>query len=161
MESHLLFSTQQETSHFINKTERLFLEVCKVLIIWILIIVCGLSFGWRFLIIFRISSVEKSIVGTDSSVFFFPFLFFISCFFLLLLFLRVAVSSLLFLTMEHWSAKELLKILAFSLTSVTNLSQCSSGRMQATFLLFRMVFNIDQYDFWLVFGSTNLWEKWA
>ena len=77
MESHLLFSTQQETSHFLNKTERLFLEVCKVLIIWILIIVCGLSFGWRFLIIFRISSVEKSIVGTDSSVFFFFFFCFL------------------------------------------------------------------------------------
>ena len=47
--------------------------------------------------------------------------------------------------MEHWS---------FSLKAVRNLSWCSSGRMQGIFLLFRKVFNIDQYDFWLVLDLT-------
>ena len=69
--------------------------------------------------------------------------------------MRVAGSSLLFVTIEHWSAKKLLKILAFSLKSVTNLSWCSSGGMQGIFLLFKQAFNIDQYDFWLALGSGN------
>ena len=72
------------------------------------------------------------------------------------LFVRVVGSSLLLLTIEHWSAEKLLKKLAFSLKSVTNLSWCSSGGMQAIFLLFRKVFNIDQYDFWFFLGSINL-----
>ena len=74
------------------------------------------------------------------------------CFF----FVRITGRSLLLLTLEHWLAKKLLKILAFSLKSVTNLSWCSSGGMQGIFLLFRKVFNIDQYDFWLVLGSNSL-----
>ena len=80
-------------------------------------------------------------------------------FFCFVFFVRVAGSSLLFVTIEHWSAKKLLKILAFSLKLVTNLSWCSSGEMQGIFHLFRQVFNIDQYDFWLVLGSNNLWDK--
>ena len=60
---------------------------------------------------------------------------------------RVARSSLLVLTIEHWSAKKFLKILDFSLKSVTNLSWCSSGRTQEILLLFRNFFDIDQYDF--------------
>ena len=86
----------------------------------------------------RISSLEEFIVDKDLCVFF----------------VRVPRSSLLFVTIEHWSAKKLLKILAFSLKSVTNLSWCSSGGMQGIFLLFRKVFNIDQYDFWLVLDLT-------
>ena len=74
------------------------------------------------------------------------------------LFVRVVGSSLLLLTIEHWSAEKLLKILAFSLKSVTNLSWCISGGIQAIFLSFRKVFNIDQYDFWFFLGSTN-YEK--
>ena len=31
--------------------------------------------------------------------------------------------------------------------------------MQGIFLLFRKVFNIDQYDFWLALGSNNLSDK--
>ena len=120
------------------------IEVSHILIIRILIISCPWAlFGSRFLIIFRISSVEKSIVDRDSCVFL----------------VRVTGSSLLLLTIEHWLAKKLLKILAFSLKSVTNLSWCSSGGMQGIFLLFRKVFNIDQYDFWLVLGSNSLWDK--
>ena len=84
-------------------------------------------------------------------MFFFVFLL---LFVVVVVVVRVAENSLLFLTMEHWSATELLKILA--LKSVTNLSRCSSGRMQVSFLLFRKVFNIDQYDFWLVLGSASL-----
>ena len=63
---------------------------------------------------------------------------------------------MLFLTIEHWSATKLLKTLAFSLKSITNLSWCSSVGMQGIFLLFKKVFNIDQYDFWLVLGSNSL-----
>ena len=99
-------------------------------------------FGSRFLIIFRISPVEKLIIDRD-----------------LCYFVRVAGSSLSLLTIEHWSLKKLLKIIAFSLKSVTNLSWCSSGRMQGIYLLFRNVFNIDQYDFWLVLGSNSLCDK--
>ena len=76
-------------------------------------------FGSRFLIIFRISFVEKSIVDRDS------------CLFLV----RVTGSSLFLLTIEYWLAKKLLKILAFSLKSVTNLSWCSSGGMQGIFII--------------------------
>ena len=47
-------------------------------------------------------------------------------------------------------------MLAFSLKSVTNLSWCSSGGMQGVFLLFRKIFNIDQYGFWFALGSNNL-----
>ena len=71
-------------------------------------------------------------------------------------FVKVAGSSLLLLTIEHWLAKKLLKILAFSLKLVANLSWCSGGKIQGIFLLFRKIFNIDQYDFWLVLGSNNL-----
>ena len=56
----------------------------------------------RFLIIFRISLFEKSIVVSDSHVFS----------------ERVAGSSLLFLSTEHWSAEKLLNISAFSLKSI-------------------------------------------
>ena len=63
------------------------------------------------------SSVEKFIVDSDLHVFF----------------VRVAGISLLFLTIEHWSANKLLKVLAFSLKSVTNLSLCSSSGMQGIF----------------------------
>ena len=95
--------------------------------------------GASFLIIFRISSVEKFLVDRDSYVFF----------------VRITGSSPVLLTMEHWSAKKLLKILALSLKSATNLSWCSSGGMQEIFLLFRKIVNIDQYDLWLVLGSNS------
>ena len=66
-------------------------------------------FGSRLLIIFRISLFEKSIVVSDSCNFFFFFFFFE----------RereiVAGSSILFLSIEHWSSKKLLIILALSL----------------------------------------------
>ena len=58
-------------------------------------------FGSRLLIIFRISLFEKSIVVSDSCNFFFFFFFFE----------RereiVAGSSILFLSIEHWSSKKL------------------------------------------------------
>ena len=109
------------------------IEISHILIVRILIISCTWAlFGSRFLIIFRISSAEKVIADRDLHVFFF---------------LRVAGKSLLFVTIEHWPANKLLKILAFSLKSVANLSWC------------RKVFNIDQYDFWLVLGSNNFWDK--
>ena len=114
LEPHSLFSIHWETSHFLSKTERLIL-IIRILIIsfpWAL-------FGSRFLIIFRISSVEKSIVDRDS------------CLFLV----RVTGNSLFLLTIEHWLAKKLLKILAFSLKSATNLSWCSSGGMQGIFII--------------------------
>ena len=74
-------------------------------------------------------------------------------------FVRVTGSSLSLRAIEHWLAKKLFKILAFSLKLVTNLSWCSSGGMQGIFLLFRKVFKIDQYDFWLVLGSNSLLDK--
>ena len=40
---------------------------------------------------------------------------------------------------------------AFSLKSMMNLPLCNRGGMQDIFLLFRKIFNIDQYDFGLVF----------
>ena len=82
------------------------------------------------LILFRISSVEKFIVDKDSHAFF----------------VIVAGSLLLFLTIEHWSVKKLLRILAFSLKSAIDLSWCSTGGMQGIFLLFGQDFNIGQYD---------------
>ena len=120
------------------------IEVSHILVIQILIISCPWDlFGLRFLILFRISSVGKSIVDKDSCVFS----------------VRITGSSLLLLTIEYWLAKKLLKILASSLKSVTDLSWCSSGGMQGIFLPFRKVFNIDQYDFLLVLGSNSLWDK--
>ena len=70
-------------------------------------------------------------------------------------FCEITGSSLLLLSIEHWLAKKLLKILALSLKSVTNLSRSSSGGIQGIFVLFRKVFNIDQYDCWLVLGSNS------
>ena len=58
-------------------------------------------------------------------------------------FVRVAGSSLLLITIEHWSAKKLLKVLTFSLKSVTNLPCFISGGMRGVLLLCREVFNID------------------
>ena len=55
-------------------------------------------------------------------------------------FVRVAGSSLLLFTIEYWLAKKLLKILAFSLKSVTNLSWCSSGGMQGIFFIIQKDF---------------------
>ena len=63
-------------------------------------------FGSRLLIIFRISLFEKSIVVSDSCNFFFFFLKEREI---------VAGSWILFLSIEHWSAKKLLIILALSL----------------------------------------------
>ena len=100
------------------------IEVSHILIILILIISYTRAlFGSTFLIIFRISLVEKSIVDRDSCVFFFA---------------RITGRSMLLLTLEHWLAKKLLKILAFSLKSVRNLYW-----MEGIFLLLRKVFNID------------------
>ena len=84
----------------------------------------SVGFIWVEISITRISSVEKFIVDRDSCVFL----------------VRVAGSSLLLLTVEHWSAKRLLKILAFSLKSVTNLSWCSSGGMQGIFFIIQKDF---------------------
>ena len=109
----------------------------------ILIISCLWAlFKSRFLIIFRISSVGKFIVNRD-------------------LHDSLCQTFTLFLSIEHWSGKKLLEIFSFSSKWVTNSSWCSSGGMQEMFLLFRRVFNIDQYDFWLPLGSSNLWDKRA
>ena len=121
------------------------IEVSHILIIQILIICLWGLFGSRFLIIFRISSVEKSIVDRDSCVFL----------------VRVTGSSLLLLPTEHWLAKKLLKKLTFSLNSVTNLAWCSSDGMQVIFFLSGNIFYIDQCDFWLALGSYSFWDKWV
>ena len=114
------------------------IEVSHILIIRILIISRPWAlFGSRFLIIFRISSNKKFIVDRDSRVFL--FFVFCCCFF----FVRVAGSLLLFLTIKHWLVKKLLKILAFSLKLVTNLSWRNSGDVQRIYLFFRKVLNID------------------
>ena len=81
-------------------------------------------FGLRFLIIFKISSVEKSIVDRDLCDFF----------------VRVTGSSLLLLIVEHWLGKKLLKILAFSLKSVTDLSWFSRDGIQGFFIIIQKDF---------------------
>ena len=105
------------------------IESSQIFTILILII----SWPWalfrsRFLVIFRISLFEKSIVVSESHVFL----------------ESVVGSSLLFLSIEHWSGKKLLNISDFSLKSMINLSWCNKGGMQEIFLLFKKVFNIDQ-----------------
>ena len=57
-------------------------------------------------------------------------------------------------------SKEIIENIDFSLNSVTNLSWCSSGGMQGIFLFFRKIFNIDQYNFWLVLGSIWMVESY-
>ena len=86
----------------------LLIESSQIFTIVILIISWPQAlFGSRLLIILRISLFEKSIVVSDSCNFFFFF------------FLKereiVAGSWILFLSIEHWSAKKLLIILALSL----------------------------------------------
>ena len=48
---------------------------------------------------------------------------------------------------------------AFSLKSVMNCFHEKRGGMQGIFLLFKNVFNLDQYVFKLVRGSTNLLDN--
>ena len=42
-----------------------------------------------------------------------------------------------------------------------NLFSCSNGGIQEIFLLFRNIFNIDQYDFGLVVGSDSFLDERA
>ena len=69
---------------------------------------------------------------------------------------RLVGKTLLLLKREHWFTKKWLNNSAFSLKSVTNLFSWKRGGMQGIFLLFKNVFNIDQYVFGLVRGSANL-----
>ena len=102
------------------------------------------SFIWlRFLIIFKISYVENSTDESDLHVFL----------------VRAEGSLLLLLTRAHCFEKMSLKSSAFSLKSMVKLPLCNRGGMQGIFLLFRKVFNIDQYDFGLVLLSNSLSER--
>ena len=57
---------------------------------------------------------------------------------------------------EHWFTKKWLNNLAFSLKSVMNFFSWKRGGTQGTFLLFKNVFNMDQYFCGLERGSANL-----
>ena len=76
-------------------------------------------------------------------------------------FVKVVGRSLQVLIREHCFAKKVLNISAFLLKSMINLFSCSNGEIRGIFLLFRNIFNIDQYDFGLVAGSNNLLDKRA
>ena len=65
--------------------------------------------------------------------------------------LRTERSLLLLSEREHCLVKKSLKSSAYSIKSMTNLPLCNRGGMQGIFLLFRNVFNIDQYDFGLFY----------
>ena len=99
--------------------------------------------GLRFLIIFETSYIENSTDESDLHVFS----------------VRTEGSLLLLLTREHCFEKKSSKSSVFSLKSVMNLPLCNRGGMQGIFLLFRKIFNIDQYDFGLVFLSNSLSER--
>ena len=102
-------------------------------IIWILSMSwqCAL-FGFKLLIILAMSLLEKYIE------------------------LRHLLKTLLLLKREHWFPKKRLNNPAFSLITVMNIFSWKTGGMQGIFLILRNVFNIDQYVFGLVRGSTNL-----
>ena len=78
--------------------------------------------------IFRISSLVKRIVDSDSWVFF----------------VKVAGRSLQVFIREHCFPKKVLNISAFLLMSMKNLFSYSNGGIQGIFLLCRNIFNIDQ-----------------
>ena len=99
----------------------------------------------RFVIIFRISSLVKRIVDSDPRVFI----------------IKIVGRTLLVFIREHCFAKKALNISAFLLKSMINLFSCSNGGIQGIFLLFRNVFNIDQYDLGLVAGSDSFLDKRA
>ena len=99
--------------------------------------------GLIFLIIFKISYVENSTDESDLHVFL----------------VRTEGSLLLLLTREHCLEKKSLKSSAFSLKSMMKLPLCNRGGMLGIFLLFRKVFNIDQYDFGLVLLYNSLSER--
>ena len=124
------FHTQEEIFHFQDmiNSNGLQREASQSFIIRILLI----SWPWalsgsRFLIIFKISSLVKRIVDSDS---WFSFV-------------KVVGSSLQVFTREHYCAKKVLNISAFLLKSVINLFSCSNGGIQEIFLLFKNIFNID------------------
>ena len=90
-------------------------------------------FGSNFLIIFRISSLVKWIVDSDSWVFI----------------VKVAGRTLQVFIRDRYLffCKKVLNISAFLWKSMINLFSCNNGEIQEIFLLFRNVFNIYQYDF--------------
>ena len=102
-------------------------------------------FGSKFLITFRISSFVKRIIDSDSWVFF----------------VKVVWRSVQVFIREHYFAKDVLNISAFLLKSMINLFSYSKVGIQGIFLLFRNIFNIDQYDFGLVTGSNKILDKRA
>ena len=63
---------------------------------------------------------------------------------------------LLLIKVVHCLEKWELKILAFCVKSVINLLSWKTGGIMGIFLLFKNVFNMDQYVFGLVLGSKNL-----
>ena len=72
---------------------------------------------------------------------------------------RLVGKTRLLLKREHRTTQKWLNNSAFSLKSVTNLFSSKRGSMQGIFLLFKNVFNIDQYVFGLVRGSANLHDN--
>ena len=77
---------------------------------------------------------------------------------LYVLFKNVEGSLLELFIKEHCSTKKELNISAFSLKSVTYLFWCLWWDKRN--LLFKSVFRVVQYDFVLVIGSTNFFDKW-
>ena len=69
---------------------------------------------------------------------------------------RIKGPLLLLLTREYCLVKKSLMSLAFSLKSMISLPLCNRGGIQGIFLLFRKVFNIDQYCLGLVLLSNSL-----
>ena len=66
---------------------------------------------------------------------------------------RTKESWLLLLTREHYFVKKSSK------KSAMNFLLCNRGGIKGIFLLFRKVFNFNQYDFGLVLLSNNLSDK--
>ena len=84
-----------------------------------------MRFIWvKVLNIFRMWSLVKWIVDSNLCVFF----------------ERTEGRSLLVFIREHYFAKKLLNISAFTLKLVMNLSSCNNGGIQDIFLLFKNVF---------------------
>ena len=103
-------------------------------------------FGSRFLIIFRISSLVKQIVDSESVMSF----LYKNC--------RKITAGIYKGTCF---AKKVLHNSAFLLKFMINLFLCSNAGIQGIVWLIRNVFNIDQCDFGLVVGSNSFLDKRA
>ena len=112
------------------------IQILIILWLWALL-------GLKFLITFKISYVENSTNESDLHGFL----------------VRTKGSLPLLLTREHCFEMKSLKSSAFSLKLMINLPLCNRGKIQGIFLLFRKVFNIDQYNFGVVLLSNSLSDR--